>query len=104
MATFAVELAELAQTDLFSIGKYLSDEVSVAEAKKQITKIRGATRLLEYMPYRFALSAELGTNRRVLVCSPWRIVYRISVDTVFVQRILHERQHMGLSIAFDPSC
>lgn len=92
MTRYAVRLTKLAEADLIDISQHLAEQNGPVRARRQISRIRGSVKLLEFMPQRFAEHADFGTGRRVLASGPWRIAYRITPNAVFVLRILHERR------------
>jgi plasmid stabilization system protein ParE len=94
---FEVKWAETAVNDLTAIISFINAD-SDQNALEVLGKIRKKASTLNNMPKRGRIVPELkeqGINLyRELVVDPWRIIYRISGNTVFVLAALDSRRNM----------
>lgn len=85
-----------ARDDLKSIKEYISCEFDNEELTARILKeITGAVRNLAVFPNMGASvsdTTEIATEYRCLFCRKNYIFYRVGKDTVYIVRILNERQ------------
>ncbi|WP_343083967.1 type II toxin-antitoxin system RelE/ParE family toxin [Blautia producta] len=85
-----------ARDDLKSIKEYLSGEFGSEELTARILKeITGAVRNLAVFPNMGASvsdTTEIATEYRCLFCRKNYIFYRVGKDTIYIVRILNERQ------------
>ncbi len=95
--TFRVEWTRTAYNDLAGIIAYISLD-SRANAKMVLSKIKEKTANLHHDPIRGRLIPELRdqglTQYRELVVAPWRLMYRISADTIYVVSVIDSRRNV----------
>ncbi len=88
-----IELARRAEQDLLDIERWLTAEASPAIAQRILYAIRDKIDTLEEHPELAQEREELGPGRRVLVCRPYVIIYRIYAtqtgEAVVILRIAH---------------
>ena len=89
--------ADIAEKDLKNIIEYIADD-SPINALKVFKKIKEKASSLYSFPDRGRLVPELRDQGilqyRELIHSPWRIIYRISENTVYVLSILDARRNI----------
>ncbi len=94
---YIVEWANVAERDLESIINYIAHD-SIDEALKMFYKIKDRALLLSTMPQRGRIVPELRRQGisiyRELVCTPWRIIYRISENKVYVLAVIDGRRNV----------
>jgi len=94
---YKIEWATVAESDLKQIIDYIAAE-SPDNAMHLFKKIRQKASGLYVFPERGRIVPELqgqGINiYRELILEPWRIVYRISDETVFVLSVIDSRQNV----------
>ena len=94
---FKVIWASSAVQDLESIVAYIADD-SPANAKKILSKLKKSVSELYHSPHRGRLVPELKSQGillyRELVIAPWRVMYRISENTVLVLSVFDSRQNV----------
>lgn len=87
----------VAENDLRSIVEYIAED-STANALNVFKKIKQKTSGLYILPERGRIVRELRDQGilqyRELIISPWRIIYRISGESVYVLSILDSRQNI----------
>jgi plasmid stabilization system protein ParE len=92
-----VEWAAIAETDLKQIVDYLAADSS-GNALQIFKKIRQRASGLYSFPERGRVVPELQAQGiyiyRELIVAPWRIVYRIAEETVFVLSVIDSRQNV----------
>lgn len=88
--------AEIARKDLESIIDYIAID-SIDNALEILKNIRIKTESLINLPYRGRIVPELKyhniENYRELILSPWRIIYRIENDNVYIIAIFDGRRN-----------
>ncbi|MHB1348324.1 MAG: type II toxin-antitoxin system RelE/ParE family toxin [Desulfobulbaceae bacterium] len=93
---YKVSWASAAESDLSKIILYIAEE-SPANALKILNKIKEKASSLKQFPERGRIVPELqdqGINLyREIIISPWRIVYRISGNEVYVLTVFDSRQN-----------
>jgi plasmid stabilization system protein ParE len=86
---------ETATRDLEGIVGYIAED-SREQAKKVLKQIRGKTATLRSSPSRGRIVPELLDfdlrSWRELVLSPWRIIYRVEGNVVFVDSVIDGRR------------
>lgn len=86
-----------AHADLSGIIEYIAQN-SPANAKKILITIKNKEADLYLSPQRGRVVPELQdqgiTQYREIVITPWRLIYRITDDTVFVLSVLDARQNV----------
>jgi plasmid stabilization system protein ParE len=92
-----VAWSENAARDLEDITRYLARE-SPATARRLFDRVRKWAATLERLPQRGRIVPELlefGIDRwRELVARPYRLIYRVEGDTVFVDGLFDTRRDM----------
>jgi addiction module RelE/StbE family toxin len=95
--TYAVRWSETSEKDLKGIVEYIAED-SPSRAYKILTDIKEKVSDLHSFPGRGRIVPELQdqgiTQYRELIVVPWRIIYRISEETVFVLSVLDSRQNV----------
>jgi addiction module RelE/StbE family toxin len=94
---FTVEWAEVALTDLSELVDFIEREDPGA-ASRVLERLEQAAQRLETMPRRGRVVPELARFEiRLyweLIVRPWRILYRIGADRVFVVAVLDGRRDL----------
>ncbi len=88
---YNVNITFNAKTDLEHIFFYIAED-NINNAKKFILELEEKIYTLETMPERFALISEnifFGTNYRQITCKKYRVIYKISDNSVFIMRVIH---------------
>ena len=95
--TYKVNWANVAENDLIEIIEYISIE-SPADALKILQKIKKMASSLYSLPERGRVVPELQDQGiliyREIVIPPWRIIYRISENDVYVLTVLDARRNV----------
>ena len=95
--SYEVWWAETAEKDLLSIIEYIARE-NPLQASKIFREIKKRAESLSAFPDRGRIVPELQdqgiTLYRELVIGPWRIMYRVSDDIVYVLSVLDSRQNV----------
>ncbi len=95
--SFAVLWARVAEKDLAGIIEYIASE-DAGRALAVLNRIKRRAAGLEHMPKRGRIVPELrrqGISRfREIVVNPWRILYRIEGNTVYVVSVLDGRRNV----------
>jgi len=94
---YKVIWADIAENDLKNIIEYIADD-SLFNAQKVFTKIKEKASSLHFLPDRGRLVPELKDQGilqyRELIHSPWRIIYRISENNVYMLSVLDARRNI----------
>lgn len=97
MGSFSVIWSETAELDLLNIISYTATD-SPQNARETVTKIKKIISILESLPDRGRVVAELkaqGDSRyHELLFAPWRIIYRVSKQTVYLLALIDSRQNV----------
>ena len=97
MKKFGVEWAQPAGKDLENIIDYISQD-NVDTAIAIFGKIRSRCIALNQFPDRGRIVPELKAygilSYRELVISPWRVIYRVSAQKVYVLAVIDSRRNM----------
>jgi len=95
--SYDVWWSETSENDLLSIIEYIARENSL-QANKIFGEIKKRAESLRAFPNRGRIVPELLdqgiTLYRELIIGPWRIIYRISENKVYVLSILDSRQNV----------
>jgi toxin ParE1/3/4 len=95
--SFVVLWAAVAENDLLGILLYIADE-SPRNALKVMTQIRNRTSKLKQSPMQGRVVPELlsqGISQyREVVVSPWRVIYRVEGNQVFVVSVIDSRRNV----------
>lgn len=89
-----VEVSRAAQRDLLGHYWYIAGD-SVSAARRWLSEFHRRLRTLNRFPFRCPLipeAEELGAEYRHLLYGPYRAIYRVDRDRVFVVRVLHGAQ------------
>jgi toxin ParE1/3/4 len=95
---YKVNLSFNAQKDLEHIFFYIAED-SINNAKNFILELEEKIYSLDTMPERFALIPEnifYGTNYRQLTHRTYRVIYKISDNSVFIMRVIHGAKLLDL--------
>jgi len=89
--------ASVAEQDLLRIVRYIAEEDAGA-ALKILNRIKVATARLDRSPKRGRVVPELlkhGISRyREIVIKPWRVIYRIEAEKVYVLSVIDGRRNV----------
>lgn len=93
---YTVIWAEVAEADLLGIVEYIAAE-NLTNARNAFSKIKGKAISLNSLPERGRVIPELseqGVNiYRELIINPWRLIYRVYEQKVYVLAVLDSRQN-----------
>ncbi len=95
---YKVNITFNATTDLEHIFFYIAED-SINNAKKFIHELEEKIYSLDTMPERFALIPEnifFGTNYRQITHKKYRVIYKISCNSVFIMRVIHGAKLLDL--------
>jgi len=95
---YEVNLTQHAQADLEHIFDYIAAD-SITNASNFIIELEEKIYSLEHLPNRNPLIPEneyFGTEYRQLIFQKYRIIYRISKNSVFILRIIHGTKLLDL--------
>ena len=95
---YKVNISFNAQNDLEHIFFYIAED-SINNAKNFILELEEKIFSLDSMPERFALIPEnifFGTNYRQIIHKTYRVIYKISGNSVFVLRVVHGAKLLDL--------
>ena len=94
---FTVKWASIARADLSAIIEHVAQDDRAA-ALSVLTRIERAASALVRMPLRGRIVPELAAidirTYGEIIVSPWRIVYRVSGNTVFVLAVVDGRRNV----------
>lgn len=89
--------ASVAEQDLLRIVKYIAEEDADA-ALKILNRIKTGTARLDHSPERGRIVPELlkhGISRyREIVIKPWRVIYRVEGEKVYVLAVIDGRRNV----------
>ncbi len=95
--SYNVWWSETAENDLVSIIEYIARE-NTHQARKIFDEIKKRAESLNAFPDRGRMVPELQdqgiTLYRELIIEPWRVMYRVSEDSVYVVSVLDSRQNV----------
>ena len=95
--SYEVIWAKTAENDLLKIIEYIAQNNPV-NSIKVLRKIKKQTEELYHSPKRCRIVPELYdqgiTQYREMIITPWRIMYRISDETVYVLSVLDSRRNI----------
>ena len=95
--SYNVWWAETAENDLISIIDYIARD-NPRQAKKIFAEIRKGAAGLNEFPDRGRMIPELQdqgiTLYQEIIIGPWRLMYRVSEDSVYVLSVLDSRQNV----------
>ncbi len=94
---YQLKWTQNAKNDLLEIVKYIKKDSPLA-AKDIYLKIRTKAKSSNFFPLKGRVVPELKkegiTIYRELVCTPWRIIYKIGDNTVYIMAILDSRRNV----------
>jgi len=94
---YKVRWTSNAKEDLLNIIAYIKED-SPSIARDVYQKIRSKANSSNFLPLRGRLVPELQkegiTMYRELISSPWRIMYKVDNDTVYIMAIFDSRQNV----------
>ncbi len=94
---YEVIWASIAENDLARIIEYIANDSS-ANALKVLNKLKEKAANLHHSPKRGRIIPELQENGiyqyRELMVAPWRLMYRVQEDKVYVLAVLDSRQNI----------
>ena len=97
LKTYEFKWTQNAKSDLLGIVEYIKEE-SPLVAKDVYSKIRKKAQLSNFFPLKGRVVPELQkegiTIYREVIFAPWRIIYRVGNDTVYIMAILDSRQNI----------
>ena len=95
--SFEVLWAAVAENDLLGIIDFIAED-NPGAALDNLYKIKSSTVKLDHSPRRGRIVPELlkqGLSRyREILIKPWRIIYRIEENTVYVVSVIDERRNV----------
>jgi addiction module RelE/StbE family toxin len=94
---YRVKWTKSAKDDILNIISYIKKD-SPSIAKAVYTKIKEQANLSNFFPLKGRIVPELEkegiTTYREIVTPPWRIIYTIGSDTIYIIAILDSRQNI----------
>ncbi len=95
--TYQVQWTSNAKEDLLNIVDYIKQD-SVVNARKVYEQIREKANSSNFFPLRGRVVPELQkegiTIYRELIVQPWRVMYKIENNTVYIMAIFDSRQNV----------
>ena len=95
--TYKVQWTSNAKEDLLNIIAYIKED-SPSIAREIYQKIKKKANSSNFLPLRGRLVPELQkegiTMYRELISSPWRIMYKVDNNTIYIMAILDSRQNV----------
>jgi len=95
--TYKVKWTSNAKEDLLNIVDYIKKD-SLSAARKVYGQIKEKAHSSNFFPLKGRVVPELQqegiTLYRELISSPWRIIYKVGNDTVYIMAILDSRQNV----------
>lgn len=97
METYRVKWTPVAIYDLHEIVSYISNS-SKTIAKQKYLEIKTKSQELITLPTKGRIVPELKINNitkyRELIINPWRVIYRVELETVFVLAVIDGRRNL----------
>ena len=95
--TYKVQWTSNAKDDLLNIVGYIKQD-NVENARKAYEQIREKAHSCNFFPLRGRIVPELQkegiTIYRELITQPWRVMYKIENDTVYIMAVFDSRQNV----------
>ncbi len=95
--TFNIEWTLTAQKDLLTVVDYIAQQ-SFAEAESILERLCQTANNLNTLPFRGRLVPELSCygirSFRELLLPPWRIIYQITDNSIFIHAVLDGRRNL----------
>jgi len=96
--THTLKWTKNAKDDLVNIITRIKEDDSPNNAKKIYKKLRDKAQSSHFFPLKGRVVPELQVegivHYREIIVSPWRIIYKVSNDTVFIMSIIDSRQNL----------
>ena len=95
---YKISISFNAQKDLERIFFYIAEN-NINNAKKFILELEEKIYSLDVIPERFALISEnnfFGTDYRQITHKKYRVIYKISGNSVFIMRVVHGAKLLDL--------
>ena len=95
---YKVNISFNAQKDLEQLFFYIAED-SISNAKNFILELEEKIYSLDTMPERFALIPEnvfFDTNYRHIIHKKYRVIYKISGNSVYILRVVHGAKLLDL--------
>ena len=95
---YKIKLTFNAQKDLEHIFFYIAED-SINNAHNFILELEQKIYSLDTMPERFALIGEnlfFGTNYRQIIHKKYRVIYKVSGDSIYIMRVVHGSELIDL--------
>ncbi|MFA5454342.1 MAG: type II toxin-antitoxin system RelE/ParE family toxin [Sulfurimonas sp.] len=94
---YKIQWTTNAKNDLLNIVEYIKND-SPSVAKEVYAKIREKAHSSDFFPLKGRVLPELQkegiTLYREVIALPWRIIYKVGSDTVYIMAILDSRQNV----------
>ncbi|MFT5660903.1 MAG: toxin ParE1/3/4 [Sulfurimonas sp.] len=97
LKTYKLKWTQNAKSDLLNIVEYIKRD-SPSIAKEIYLKIKKQAQSSNFFPLKGRVVPELQkegiTLYREVITSPWRIIYKVGNDTVYIMAIIDSRQNV----------
>ncbi len=97
-ATHKLKWTKNAKDDLLDIITRIKEDDSPTTAKKIYKKLRDKAQSSHFFPLKGRVVPELQVegivHYREIIVSPWRIIYKVGNDTVYIMSIIDSRQNL----------
>ncbi|MBT3196477.1 MAG: type II toxin-antitoxin system RelE/ParE family toxin [Gammaproteobacteria bacterium] len=94
---FSVKWTATARNDLKSIIRHIAVD-NLLEARRVLDRLKHKAESLSAFPERGRVTPELDAvgvySHREVICNPWRLMYRIESNKVFVVAVLDSRRQL----------
>lgn len=88
----ALVLSADAERDIDDIWDYLASEASISIADRTVRSIESKCRLLKEQPFIGPARDDLIAGMRSILVHPYVVFYRVSLTSVEIVRVLHQRR------------
>ena len=97
-ATLTLKWTKNAKDDLLDIITRIKEDDSPTTAKNVYKKLRDKAQSSHFFPLKGRVVQELQieciVHYREIIVSPWRIIYKVGNDTVYIMSIIDSRQNL----------
>ena len=97
-ATLTLKWTKNAKDDLLDIITRIKEDDSPTTAKNVYKKLRDKAQSSHFFPLKGRVVPELQVegivHYREIIVSPWRIIYKVGNDTVYIMSIIDSRQNL----------
>ena len=97
-ATHTLKWTKNAKDDLLDIITRIKEDDSPTTAKNVYKKLRDKAQSSHFFPLKGRVVPELQVegivHYREIIISPWRIIYKVGNDTVYIMSIIDSRQNL----------